>query len=90
MDPELLWLWHRPAAAAPIQPLAWELPYATHAALKSKKRKKKFPNVFSFILSQTFPSLQIIFKQIIDILSFAPKTFQNYLINDFLHRDRNK
>ena len=25
-DPVLLWLWCRPAAAAPIQPLAWELP----------------------------------------------------------------
>ena len=25
-DLALLWLWHRPAAVAPIQPLAWELP----------------------------------------------------------------
>ena len=32
----LLWLWHRPAAAAPTQPLAWELPYATYTALKNK------------------------------------------------------
>ena len=30
----LVWLWHRPAAAALIQPLARELPYATVAALK--------------------------------------------------------
>ena len=37
----LLWLWCRPAAAAPIQPLAWELPYATGAALKKKKSKKQ-------------------------------------------------
>ena len=22
-DPVLLWLWHRPAAVAPIRPLAW-------------------------------------------------------------------
>ena len=29
--------WFRPAATAPIQPLAWELPYAAGAALKSKK-----------------------------------------------------
>ena len=35
----LLWLWHRQVAAAPIQLLAWELPYAAGAALKSKKRK---------------------------------------------------
>ena len=36
-DPTLLWLWCRLAAAAPVQPLAWELPYATGAALKSRK-----------------------------------------------------
>ena len=33
-DPELLWLWHRPAATAPIRPLAWEPPYVAGAALK--------------------------------------------------------
>ena len=37
----LLWLWHRPAAIAPIGLLAWELPFAAPAALKSKKKKKK-------------------------------------------------
>jgi len=37
----LLWLWCRPAAAAPIRPLAWEPPYAVSTALKRKKRKKK-------------------------------------------------
>ena len=36
-DPMLLWLWFRPAAAALIWPLAWELPYATGAAQISKK-----------------------------------------------------
>ena len=41
LNPEkLLWLWRRLAAAAPIQPLAWELPYATGAALNKQKRKK--------------------------------------------------
>ena len=39
LDPELLWLWHRPEDVALIQPLAWELPYATGTALKSKKNK---------------------------------------------------
>ena len=37
----LLWLWGRPAAVALIQPLAWEPPYATPAALKSGKKKNK-------------------------------------------------
>ena len=41
LDPELLWLWHRRAAAALIQPLTWELPYATGAVLKRKRKKKK-------------------------------------------------
>ena len=39
-DPALLWPWHRPAAIALIQSLAWELPYAVGAALK--KRKKNY------------------------------------------------
>ena len=41
-DLALLWLWRRPAAAAPIGPLAREPPYATDAALKSKKKKGTF------------------------------------------------
>ena len=40
-DPVLPWLWCRPAAVAPIQPLAWDLPYAAPVALKIKKKKKK-------------------------------------------------
>ena len=41
LDPALLWLWCRPAATALIVPLAWEPPYATGAALKRQKKKKK-------------------------------------------------
>jgi len=36
-DLVLLWPWCRPAATAPIQPLAWEPPYALGAALKGQK-----------------------------------------------------
>ena len=44
----MLWLWRRPVATAPIQPLAWEPPYAVGAAqeiattttTKDKKTKK--------------------------------------------------
>ena len=39
--PELLWLWRRPAATAPIHLLAWELPYAKGMALNKDKKKKK-------------------------------------------------
>ena len=38
-DPVLLWLWCRPAAVAPIQPLTWVPPYAIGMALKKKGRK---------------------------------------------------
>ena len=41
LDPTLLWLGCRPAAAALIQPLAWEQPYVTHAALKTKTKKQQ-------------------------------------------------
>ena len=34
-DPELLWLWCRPVASAPIQPLAWEPPCVTSTALNN-------------------------------------------------------
>ena len=40
-DSELLWLWHRLAAAGPIRSLAWEPPYAMGIVLKSKKNKKQ-------------------------------------------------
>ena len=43
-DPVLLWLWHRPAAVAPVGPLAWEPPYAMCAALKRQKDKNKNKN----------------------------------------------
>ena len=36
---DLALLWRRPAATAPIQPLAWEPPYAAGAALKDDKKK---------------------------------------------------
>ena len=39
-DLALLWLGSRPAAVAPIRPLAWEPLYAAGAALKRKKKKE--------------------------------------------------
>ena len=40
-EPEFLGLWCILAAVALIQPLTWELLYATGAALKKKKKPKK-------------------------------------------------
>ena len=39
LGPVLLWLWRRPAAAAPIQRLAQELPYAAGATIKRKEKR---------------------------------------------------
>ena len=39
-DLVLPWLWHRPVATAPIQPLARELPCAVGEALKGERKKK--------------------------------------------------
>ena len=42
LDPELLLLWRRPVATAPIRPLAQEPPHAKGVALeKAKKQKTK-------------------------------------------------
>ena len=40
-DPALLWLWLRLTAAAPIQPLSWELPNATGGGKKKATTKKQ-------------------------------------------------
>ena len=42
LDPVLLWPWRKPAAAALIPPVAWELPYATDVALKKERKKTRF------------------------------------------------
>ena len=49
-DPSLLCLWCRPADTTPIQPLAWELTYATGAALKRPKKKKKADLILTYVL----------------------------------------
>ena len=50
LDPELLWLWRRPAAVALIGSLAWEPPCAGGKALKLKKKKKKICFSWSLVI----------------------------------------
>ena len=60
--PMLLWLWHRPAATAPIRPLAWKTPYAAGAALekaKKTKKKKKKKKKIDFQISKFFLVLDL-------------------------------
>ena len=49
-------VWCRPAAAAPFQPLAWELPYAEDEALKRNKQTNTF---FFFFLKFSLCSIGI-------------------------------
>ena len=63
-NPALLWLWHSLAVAAPIQPLAWELPYAMGVTLKrqkqtNKKKKLNFVNA-GFGTPMRFPSQRLL------------------------------
>ena len=47
-DSALPWLWDRPAAAALIQPPAWDSPCATRATLKRQKKKKNYSSRTAF------------------------------------------
>ena len=51
-DLALQWLWCRPAATAPIRSLAWEPPYASSAALKTKKKSQLFETISRAMIIQ--------------------------------------
>ena len=56
-----LWLWYRLAAVALIQPLAWELPYASGVAIEKAKKTtttKKNPTAAAWVTAEVqVPSL---------------------------------
>jgi len=58
LDPGLLWLCPWLAAAAPIRPLAWELPYAPGADLKRKKKKKKGKEIVAYRIPKYFVAVK--------------------------------
>ena len=47
-------LWVKPAAVAPIQPLAWEFPYAVGVALGEKRKEKRTGLLKPFSFSQSY------------------------------------
>ena len=67
----MLWLWHRPVATAPIQPLAWEPPYAAGVAqeiatttttittTKKKTKKKKKEKKSSKIITNFYRDVSL-------------------------------
>ena len=60
-DPELLWLWPRPAAIALIRPLAWEPPYAARSGPRKgkKTKKKKYQDGISIIIKPSWEKTQL-------------------------------
>ena len=60
-DPALRWLWHRLAAAALIQPLAWEPPFAVSEALKKDQKKKRYMLKNMPLTLMSVPHIFIIF-----------------------------
>ena len=89
-DPQLLWLWYRPADVALIQPLVWELPHAVGVALRRKrkrKRNKKGINKFICITTMT--------KELVDplhnsILSGQENSVVGYLNKSHLEGGRSR
>ena len=67
-DPMLLWLLHRPAATAPIGPLAWEPPHAAGAALEKTKKKKKKQ---CYATSNIFQNLILVTCKNADLFGFT-------------------
>ena len=68
-DPMFLWLWCRPAAEAPIGPLAWEPAYAMVAALqrtkdKKKEKKSQKPILYKKRYYESYINMEIIRKAI--------------------------
>ena len=66
------WLWRRPAATAPIRPLAWELPYAVGAALKKQNKTNNCNAVQLYMMMWYTYIISIILEGIDFIMSLLP------------------
>ena len=67
-DLALLWLWHRLAAIALIQPLACEIPYAAGVALKreqTNKQKNQKADLLQIPAHDSSCSLQVVLQHLI-------------------------
>ena len=92
LDPVLLGLWCRPAGVAPTWPLAWELPYATGVAFKSKYihtyiyiYRTKISNVFNLdliciVLCKKLIWVQFFLWELLKIFFMYPDTLDNILV----------
>uniref|UniRef100_A0A8D1JAP8 Dynein heavy chain 14, axonemal n=1 Tax=Sus scrofa TaxID=9823 RepID=A0A8D1JAP8_PIG len=65
MDLVFLWLWCRPASVAPVQPLAWKLPYAVGGPKKRPPPPKKIKSILTGSCSWYFPKDDDVIRHII-------------------------
>ena len=80
-DPMLLWLWCSTAAIAPIQPLAWKLPYTVGSALKIQKNAINFCMLIFY--SATLPdSLMCSSSFLVTSLGFSRYSIMPYANTD--------
>ena len=70
-DSSLLWLWCRPAAIAPVQPLAWEPPYVTTSAGLKRQQTNKQTNKNPLINCLVSWALEYSFSGVYLALSFT-------------------
>ena len=56
-DPALPWRWRKPAAGAPIHPLAWKVPCATGVALKRQKQEERKTEKLDSLAAAPYSSL---------------------------------
>ena len=95
LDPELLWLWYRPVATAPIRFIAWEPPYAVGVTLKRiPPNKKVFESLFSFFLSGWSDDLQAPYMwnwklEVLILISFSALTSLIYIHTPLSHKGLN-
>ena len=76
LEAMLLWLWHRLAAAAPVRPLAWELPYALNREKKKRIMKYLVTGTYlifglrkAFFQTDTMAASIQIYRKVVMVLS---------------------
>ena len=93
LDLALLWLWHRTVAVALTRPLAWEPPYATGTALKSKQTNRK--PIINLILLHVIPTTRsyhltkhscTIINNLVSIISLEFSCIDMWLMCFFMFR----
>ena len=83
----MLWLWRRPAATAPIRPLAWEPPYAAGVAQEMAKRQKKKKKMWYIYTMQYYT---VITKKKVMPFAATWMELENLTLSEMSQKDKDK